>query len=1083
MVMIFNLPQKARLAIVWIISFLGFFALSAQAGPLIVDVITDKAMYSAGTSTAIYVDLTNSTSSVFSGSVQVMVSHLGYVNTNFQSQSVLNLAPHGTSTAVFSWPTPTNNFQGYLVSAAVLDQNSNLVDSGSSAIDVSSDWSKFPRYGYVAQYGSTVNTTHTMWLLKNYHLNGIQFYDWQWKHHIPYNSGSTWPDVANRTIYRTTVTNLINSAHAYGMMAMNYNSYGMAYANYLTDGSGVSLSMGIFSSPTASLGTQYGYSLPNTWATTNLYGFNNRDTNWQNYIYGREQGVFTNIAFDGWHIDTVGQNTAYDYNGAVFNLNDYNPQFINNAKAALGKRMTFNTVDAGGENQVAQSANVDFVYSELWSGNLNYFSFNQRVNNVRSYCSKALVMPAYMDSGLNSGIFNAPGVLLTDAAMFACGGSHLELGDGSEMLYNSYFPNDTSVLMSGALTAAMHAYYDFFVAYENLLRGDTVSANNAATITGITTSTNGAAGTVWVIAKKTLGAKMIHLVNLLNNTNTAWNDYNGTYPAPPTLNNLAVKMYYTGSISGGKLWYATPDANSCAAIQLNYTTGSDGGGNYINFTVPQLQYWDMIWLEINGTISAADQIQAENYDSMSGIGTETTSDTGGGLDVGFVNNTNGDSYVAFNNVDFGSGPKSVSARVASATGGGTIEFHLDSPTGALMASVLVGNTGGWQSWQTVTASSSGASGVHKLFIVFKNVPSNLNWFSFIIPLPNPWVVQDIGSVGFPGNASYSSGTFTVTGSGADIESTADAFNYVYQPTSGDCELRARVASLQNTDPWAKAGVMIRESTNAASVYAMVEVTSGNGMEFQHRIITGGGTTSTVFSGVTTPEWVRLVRSSNNFIAYYGADGTNWTQIGASQTISMAATNVLMGLAVTSHNNTTNCTANFDNVTVNQSPVLATISNQTILAGQTLTITNSASDADIPAQSLIFSLSNAPTNAAIDSSSGVFTWRPTIAQSPSTQAVSVIVTDNGVPPVSAIESFTVTVTQPTQPVFSGCSITNGFVGFWVNGNSGPDYTIQTSTNLSTWSVVAAESSPTLPFFWADTNSASFSFQFYRVVLGP
>jgi hypothetical protein len=159
---------------------------------------------------------------------------------------------------------------------------------------------------------------------------------------------------------------------------------------------------------TIDIGNQYGLTLPATWATTNLYGFNNRDTNWQNYIYGQEQLVFTNIAFDGWHIDTVGQDTAYDYSGVFFNLEDYNPQFINNAKTALGRRMTFNTVDAGGENQVAQSANVDFVYSELWSANPNYNSFNQRVNNVRSYGSKALVMPAYMDTGLSSGYFNTP---------------------------------------------------------------------------------------------------------------------------------------------------------------------------------------------------------------------------------------------------------------------------------------------------------------------------------------------------------------------------------------------------------------------------------------------------------------------------------------------------------------------------------------------------------------------------------------------------------------------------------------------------------------------------------------------------
>ena len=78
---------------------------------------------------------------------------------------------------------------------------------------------------------------------------------------------------------------------------------------------------------------------------------NNRDPNWQNYIYGREQAVFNNLAFDGWHIDTVGQHTGYDYSGVNFNLDDFNPQFINNAKTALGKRMTFNTVDAVGETR------------------------------------------------------------------------------------------------------------------------------------------------------------------------------------------------------------------------------------------------------------------------------------------------------------------------------------------------------------------------------------------------------------------------------------------------------------------------------------------------------------------------------------------------------------------------------------------------------------------------------------------------------------------------------------------------------------------------------------------------------------
>jgi hypothetical protein len=140
----------------------------------------------------------------------------------------------------------------------------------------------------------------------------------------------------------------------------------------------------------------------------------------------------------------------------------------------------------------------------------------------------------------------------------------------------------------------------------------------------------------------------------------------------------------------------------------------------------------MVWLELNGATNADTQIQAENYDTYSAVGTETCYDSGGGKNMAYVNNVNGDSYVGYNNINFAMGALTVSARVASELTGGTLEFHLDSPTGPLAATVAVGNTGGWQSWQTKTASVSGASGIHDLYIVFINAASNLNWFTFTL---------------------------------------------------------------------------------------------------------------------------------------------------------------------------------------------------------------------------------------------------------------------------------------------------------------------------------------------------------------
>lgn len=182
-----------------------------------------------------------------------------------------------------------------------------------------------------------------------------------------------------------------------------------------------------------------------------------------------------------------------------------------------------------------------------------------------------------------------------------------------------------------------------------------------------------------------------------------------------------------------------------------------------------------------------------------------------------------------------------------------------------------------------------------------------------VALPSPWASADIGAVAAAGFASHSSGTFTVVGSGADIAGAADEFRYVYQAGSGDGSIVARVASVQNTAPDAKAGVMYRETTAANSRFAAVYVTPGVGVVFQRRTSAGGSTASTVVSGVTAPRYVRLVRTGNGFAAYYSSNGSSWTQIGSSQTIAMASA-TQMGLCVTSHLDGTLCTATFDSVT-------------------------------------------------------------------------------------------------------------------------------------------------------------------------
>lgn len=182
-------------------------------------------------------------------------------------------------------------------------------------------------------------------------------------------------------------------------------------------------------------------------------------------------------------------------------------------------------------------------------------------------------------------------------------------------------------------------------------------------------------------------------------------------------------------------------------------------------------------------------------------------------------------------------------------------------------------------------------------------------------LPADWGNYDEGGPGVAGSSSYSNGNYTVTGGGSDIWNNYDQFEYTYTPLAGDGQVVAEVNSQQNTNPWAKAGVMIRNTRDAASSYGLVAVTPGNGDVFQWR--TSKGASASSASGPGGDNWVKVVRSGSTLTGFASPDGQTWTQIG-SASISDLGNNVLVGLAVTAHDNSQTSTATFSNVSTTQS---------------------------------------------------------------------------------------------------------------------------------------------------------------------
>jgi dextranase len=748
-----------RLALLLGLSGLLLFALQpAHAGtldgPLIRIVNYDRAAYAPGAEVSIFVTLQNNMGTTFAGRITLAMSSRGEQIGEVRSESVPSLEAGASTTLTFQVHPPAINYRGYLLSIRAFDLNQRLVDEAGGAIDVSSDWLKFPRYGYLTAFTAGTNALATIQALNTYHINGLQFYDVNYEHHRPYSPNPEWHNLSNTLISRKIVLDLIRFAHQYGMKAMDYNLWNGAYPDYLTDGSGVQLIWGQFPSlcaPHCTVGDQTGYfGFPSSWAARSLLEMNPGNPGWQNYLFNNPQGevqLFEHLPYDGWHIDTLGDSAIeYDFNGKPFFLGDWLASFTNHAKMAIGNRpVLINNAGRWNAPSIASDANVDFLYTELWGDTPNYADLDAATREARTYSAKPIVFPAYMNTGYaqkhkdcKTCTFDEASVRLVDDAMLAVGGIHFEMGDGDKMLSYIYWPGPM-LRMTASLEEADLDIADFAVAYENLLRYGTTDAPNTAVISGAPSTTNGSSGSVWILPRQKAGFQMLDLINLVANTSTAWRDDEATYKAPPEFHNLKVRFYYSGTIVPGtsRLMVASPDYDHGQSVPLPYRAGFDSAGQYVEFTLPRLFYWDLIYLETTGhsgpdyDVNPFAELKAVVYNnaSMGGIGLLDSSDTDGGTILG---NACCGRWVEYDKLDFGAGAATIVLRVATALGGG-IELHLDSPSGPVIARASVPNTGGWQSWKTVTFPVAGARGTHDLYLLFPESAVNVNTVRFTKP--------------------------------------------------------------------------------------------------------------------------------------------------------------------------------------------------------------------------------------------------------------------------------------------------------------------------------------------------------------
>ena len=336
---------------------------------------TDKSTHSPGSQATITAEASGG------GTVHFSVSHLG-------TEVASGEAPVTDGAATWTYTTPSEDNQGYLVTATGADDT-----HAETALDVSSSWTRFPRMGYVSHFKPTAPadiTTGTSYesylsltpseyiakLSQDYHINALQYYDWQYRHEQPVATGDLadkWP-LWYRDTYasKKTITDYIKDAKNANMGSL---AYSMAYAandnydtNTIKDEWRLREDNGSYW--VRDLGEQWWVPTPKGVNKPKSHQFmmNVNTQGWRDYITDQYVTQKDAFGFDGTHIDTLGQTVKKDASGNSVDLTDGLTALVNETASKTGTATGINLPDGAGTDKIGPSS-ASYIYTELWDHN------------------------------------------------------------------------------------------------------------------------------------------------------------------------------------------------------------------------------------------------------------------------------------------------------------------------------------------------------------------------------------------------------------------------------------------------------------------------------------------------------------------------------------------------------------------------------------------------------------------------------------------------------------------------------------------------------------------------------------------
>lgn len=489
--------------------------------------------------------------------IHLAITHLADTVAEFEIPVSLKSGNHEIT---HDWYPIKTSPRGFGAAAYLAGSSAEHGEPITTAFDVLETWTNSPRYGFLCDFRpGRKDVERILDALLKYHINGLQFYDWQYRHDQLIPPQPEYLDPLGRPSSLKTINDFIAAAHQRRMAAMPYLAVYAASKEFAQ------------SHPSWALYDEKG----SPYFFEDFLGLMDPSPKspWTLHLLDQCRQILEKLPFDGFHVDQYGDpRSGFSITGSSVDLPTSFAGLVNALKAQHpNEAITFNAVKGWPIDALAATP-LDFLYIELWPSTPYYRDLIRIVSEARAKSGcKPLVIALYLPA-------NRPiNIRLVDALILAGGATRIELGESERLLADPYFPKHEEI--SDDLKQVLRAYSDFAVRYGELI------GPHAEDLVNLTPSLPDG---IWSLARKAGGWIVINLINTRGLEKPLWTE---PHPPPEKLTNFAIPIYLEGEIQ--QVYCASPDSNDPALMPVAWR--SDGPS--LEVQIPQLEFWTMILIE------------------------------------------------------------------------------------------------------------------------------------------------------------------------------------------------------------------------------------------------------------------------------------------------------------------------------------------------------------------------------------------------------------------------------------------------------------------------------------------------------